>query len=114
MVIVQFDLGVDVDQAAIDVRDRVERCAGSCRRGGSSIVQKFDIGAMPIMDLALSGPQGVDALYDWPTWTCASASPAWTAWPACRSSAAAPGRWRSWSRRTGSRPTASPSPTSWT
>lgn len=65
MVVVQFDLDVDVDQAAIDVRDRVEAVLGVLPEGVESpIVQKFDIGAMPIMNLALSGPQGVDALYE--------------------------------------------------
>ncbi len=65
MVVVQFDLGVDLDQAAIDVRDRVEAVRGELPGGAETpVVQKFDMGAMPIMDLALSGPQGVDALYE--------------------------------------------------
>ncbi|HSJ05563.1 MAG TPA: efflux RND transporter permease subunit [Longimicrobiales bacterium] len=65
MVIVQFDLGVDVDQAAIDVRDRVETVRGQMPSTVETpVVQKFDIGALPIMNLALSGPQGVDVLYE--------------------------------------------------
>jgi hydrophobic/amphiphilic exporter-1 (mainly G- bacteria), HAE1 family len=65
MVVVQFDLGVDVDQAAIDTRDRIEAARGDLPTAVESpVVQKFDIGAMPIMNLALSGPQGVDALYE--------------------------------------------------
>jgi hydrophobic/amphiphilic exporter-1 (mainly G- bacteria), HAE1 family len=65
MVVVQFDLGVDVDQAAIDTRDRIEAVRGELPTAVESpVVQKFDIGAMPIMNLALSGPQGVDALYE--------------------------------------------------
>jgi hydrophobic/amphiphilic exporter-1 (mainly G- bacteria), HAE1 family len=65
IVIVQFDLGVPVDQAAIDVRDRVETVRGELPAAVEApIVQKFDIGALPIMNLALSGPQGVDALYE--------------------------------------------------
>jgi hydrophobic/amphiphilic exporter-1 (mainly G- bacteria), HAE1 family len=65
MVIVQFDLGMDVDQVAIDVRDRVETVRGQMPAAAEApIVQKFDIGAMPIVDLALAGPQGVDALYE--------------------------------------------------
>jgi hydrophobic/amphiphilic exporter-1 (mainly G- bacteria), HAE1 family len=65
IVIVQFDLGVQVDQAAIDVRDRVETVRGVLPTAAEApIVQKFDIGALPIMNLALSGPQGVDALYE--------------------------------------------------
>jgi hydrophobic/amphiphilic exporter-1 (mainly G- bacteria), HAE1 family len=65
IVVVQFDLGVDPDQAAIDVRDRVETMRGALPGDVESpIVQKFDIGALPIIDLALSGPQGADALYE--------------------------------------------------
>jgi hydrophobic/amphiphilic exporter-1 (mainly G- bacteria), HAE1 family len=65
MVIVQFDLGVDVDQAAIDARDRVDAARGLLPTAVETpIVQKFDIGALPILNLALSGPQGVDALYE--------------------------------------------------
>jgi hydrophobic/amphiphilic exporter-1 (mainly G- bacteria), HAE1 family len=65
LVIVQFDLNVRVDQAAIDVRDRIETVRGALpSEVEAPMVQKFDIGALPIMNLALSGPQGVDALYD--------------------------------------------------
>jgi hydrophobic/amphiphilic exporter-1 (mainly G- bacteria), HAE1 family len=65
LVIVQFDLGIHVDQAAIDVRDRVETVRGVLPAAVEApIVQKFDIGALPIINLALSGPQGVDALYE--------------------------------------------------
>lgn len=65
IVIVQFDLGVRIDQAAIDVRDRVETVRGVLPTAVEApVVQKFDIGALPIMNLALSGPQGVDALYE--------------------------------------------------
>jgi hydrophobic/amphiphilic exporter-1 (mainly G- bacteria), HAE1 family len=65
MVIVQFDLGVGVDQAAIDVRDRVEMVRGQMPSTVETpVVQKFDIAALPIMNLALAGPQGVDVLYE--------------------------------------------------
>jgi len=65
IVIVQFELDVDVDQAAIDVRDRVETVVGQLPEDvRAPMVQKFDIGAFPIMNVALSGPQGVDALYE--------------------------------------------------
>ncbi|MBA4157417.1 MAG: efflux RND transporter permease subunit [Gemmatimonadetes bacterium] len=65
IVIVQFDLGVDPDQAAVDVRDRVEAVRGQMPVDAeASIVQKFDIGALPIMEMALFGPQGVDPLYE--------------------------------------------------
>jgi hydrophobic/amphiphilic exporter-1 (mainly G- bacteria), HAE1 family len=65
IVIVEFDLGVNPDQGAIDVRDRIETVRGLLpAEVEAPIVQKFDIGALPIIDLALSGPQGTDALYE--------------------------------------------------
>jgi hydrophobic/amphiphilic exporter-1 (mainly G- bacteria), HAE1 family len=65
LVIVQFDLGVDPDQAAIDIRDQVETARGVLPADAQTpIVQKFDIGALPIIELALSGPQGADALFE--------------------------------------------------
>jgi hydrophobic/amphiphilic exporter-1 (mainly G- bacteria), HAE1 family len=65
IVVVQFDLGVNPDQAAIDVRDRVEMMRGALPGDVQPpVVQKFDIGALPIIDLALSGPQGADTLFE--------------------------------------------------
>jgi hydrophobic/amphiphilic exporter-1 (mainly G- bacteria), HAE1 family len=65
IVLIEFELGVDPDQAAIDVRDRIESARGLLPgEVESPVVQKFDLGAMPIMNLALSGPQGTDALYE--------------------------------------------------
>ena len=64
ILIIEFDLEVSPDQAAIDVRDRIETIRGELPTSVQSpIVQKFDLGSMPIMNLALSGPQGADALY---------------------------------------------------
>jgi hydrophobic/amphiphilic exporter-1 (mainly G- bacteria), HAE1 family len=65
ILIVRFDLGVDQDQAAIDVRDRVETVRAEMPAAVEApVVQKFELGALPIMELALAGPQGVDALYE--------------------------------------------------
>jgi hydrophobic/amphiphilic exporter-1 (mainly G- bacteria), HAE1 family len=65
ILVVQFDLGVSPDQAAIDVRDRIETVRGMLpAEVEAPIVQKFDFGSLPIIDLALSGPQGTDALYE--------------------------------------------------
>jgi len=64
MVIVVFDLEMDSDQAAVDVRDQIEGVRGVLPTGVEPpVVQRFDFTAMPIMSLALAGPQGVDALY---------------------------------------------------
>jgi hydrophobic/amphiphilic exporter-1 (mainly G- bacteria), HAE1 family len=65
IVFIEFDLGIHPDQAAIDVRDRIESARGQLpAEVQSPVVQKFDLGAMPIMNLALSGPQGTDALFE--------------------------------------------------
>jgi hydrophobic/amphiphilic exporter-1 (mainly G- bacteria), HAE1 family len=65
ILIIQFDLGTDQDQAAIDVRDRVETVRAQMPTAVESpVVQKFELGALPIIELALAGPQGVDALYE--------------------------------------------------
>ncbi|MCL4847534.1 MAG: efflux RND transporter permease subunit [Acidobacteria bacterium] len=65
IVIVQFALDVDQDQAAIDVRDRVETVRAEMPSAVEPpVVSKFDFTSLPIMELALSGPQGVDALYE--------------------------------------------------
>lgn len=65
ILIIQFDLGADQDQMAIDVRDRVETVRALMPAAVEDpIVQKFEIGALPIIELALAGPQGVDPLYE--------------------------------------------------
>lgn len=64
IVILQFELEVDQDQAAIDVRDRIESIRSELpTETQRPTVQKFDIGSFPIMELAFSGPQGTDDLY---------------------------------------------------
>jgi hydrophobic/amphiphilic exporter-1 (mainly G- bacteria), HAE1 family len=65
IVIVQFDLGISPDQAAIDIRDRIETVRGLLpAEVETPIVQKFDLGALPVVELALAGPQGTDALFE--------------------------------------------------
>jgi HAE1 family hydrophobic/amphiphilic exporter-1 len=65
VVIVEFGYGVDADLAAIDVKDKVDAIRTRLPADVQpSTIQKLDIGAMPIMDLALSGPQSLTALYD--------------------------------------------------
>ncbi len=55
-VFVQFDLDTQVDQAAQDVRDRVSSILPQLPAGiDPPKVQKFDVGAAPIMSVALSG-----------------------------------------------------------
>jgi hydrophobic/amphiphilic exporter-1 (mainly G- bacteria), HAE1 family len=65
IIIVQFDLGVGQDQAAIDVRDSMKLdsrpAAAQDRAADCAEVRSC---ALPIMNIALSGPQGVDVLYE--------------------------------------------------
>lgn len=66
IVIVRFDLNVDQDQAAIDVRDRIETVRELLpEETEDPTVQKFELGSLPIMELAFYGPQGTDALYEY-------------------------------------------------
>ena len=65
MVIIEFDYDVDPDLAAIDVKDKVDAIRANLPDDVEPpTIQKLDINAMPIMDLALSGSQSLDALYD--------------------------------------------------
>ena len=55
-VLIQFELEVDVDTAVQDVRDRVSGALNKLPTGiDPPVVQKFDVGAAPVMSVALSG-----------------------------------------------------------
>ncbi len=65
IVILEFELEVDADLAAIDVKDQVDAIRAMLPSDAEApVVQKFDIDAFPIMQVALSGPQGADRLFD--------------------------------------------------
>ncbi|MGD8322417.1 MAG: efflux RND transporter permease subunit [Gemmatimonadota bacterium] len=65
IVIAEFDYSVDADLVAIDVKDKVDAIRADLPDDAQPpTVLKLDINAMPIMDLALSGPQSLEALYD--------------------------------------------------
>ena len=56
-VILQFSLEKDVDVAAQDVRDRVQATLAELPdEAEAPVVEKFDVGAAPILTLSLSGP----------------------------------------------------------
>jgi HAE1 family hydrophobic/amphiphilic exporter-1 len=64
-VIVEFELGVDPDLASLDVKDKVDGIRAELPRDAEApTILKFDINAMPIMDVTLSGPQALEALTD--------------------------------------------------
>lgn len=62
-VFVQFDLDVDLDTAAQDVRDRVAAIQRDLPAGAEApVVEKLDVGAAPVLQLAVSGSAGADVL----------------------------------------------------
>jgi HAE1 family hydrophobic/amphiphilic exporter-1 len=63
MVIVEFELGVDPDLAAIDVKDKVDAIRMDLPSDAEPpAIAKFDINAMPILDVTVSGPQALEVL----------------------------------------------------
>ncbi len=65
IVIIEFAYGVDADLVAIDVKDKVDAIRATLPDDVQpSTIQKLDITAMPIVELALSGPQSLATLYD--------------------------------------------------
>jgi hydrophobic/amphiphilic exporter-1 (mainly G- bacteria), HAE1 family len=55
-ILIQFELEVNVDTAVQDVRDRVSGALNKLPTGiDPPVVQKFDVGAAPVLSLALSG-----------------------------------------------------------
>jgi hydrophobic/amphiphilic exporter-1 (mainly G- bacteria), HAE1 family len=54
-VVIEFQLDVDADKAVQGVRDRLAAIPNLPRELETPKIQKFDIGAVPIMSLALSG-----------------------------------------------------------
>ena len=62
-IIVRFDLERNVDVAAQDVRDKVQSTLSKLPKEiQSPVVQKFDIGAIPVATLALSAPVPIERL----------------------------------------------------
>jgi len=60
LVIAQFEFDVSVDQAAIDVKQRVDQVTPTLPDdAGAPVIQKFDPNDQPILTIALSAP-GVD------------------------------------------------------
>ncbi len=62
---IQFVNGVDIDLAATDVREKLDMIAGDFPEDVEDpIIQKFDINAIAVVNLALTGEAPRDELYD--------------------------------------------------
>jgi HAE1 family hydrophobic/amphiphilic exporter-1 len=60
IVIIQFNWGTDMDQAALDVREKIDAVRGALPdQAGSPRVLKMDPNSMPIITLAMSGSKDV-------------------------------------------------------
>jgi len=65
LVLIEFELGVDQDQAGIDVKEKVEQVVNDIPSGAEQPqVVKFELGALPVVNLALTGPQNLRELYE--------------------------------------------------
>jgi HAE1 family hydrophobic/amphiphilic exporter-1 len=65
LVFIEFKLGVDQDQAGIDVKEKVEQILNQLPQNAEKPqVAKFDFRALPIINLALTGPQSLRELYE--------------------------------------------------
>jgi HAE1 family hydrophobic/amphiphilic exporter-1 len=65
LLMIEFELGVDVDLAGIDVKEKVEEVLTELPEDVEKPqVVKFDINAFPIVSLALRGPQSLRDLYE--------------------------------------------------
>ncbi|MCR5413137.1 MAG: efflux RND transporter permease subunit [Kiritimatiellae bacterium] len=65
-VMLEFDLGRDVDEAATDVREKVALVKNDLPPGAEEPeVLKYDVNALSVVTIALTGSAPVDDLYDW-------------------------------------------------
>ena len=64
VVMMEFDLKMNIDLVAMDVRDKVGQIRGNLPKDiHEPAIQKFDIGALPIINLAVSSPRSPDETY---------------------------------------------------
>ncbi|MBN2036259.1 MAG: efflux RND transporter permease subunit [Chitinispirillaceae bacterium] len=62
-ILLEFNLGIDADLAAIDVKDKIDALLFSLPDDlQKPIIGKFDVNAMPILNLALTGAQSPEEL----------------------------------------------------
>lgn len=64
-VFIEFEMGTDVDFAAIDVREKVDLIKSELPDDAEApVILKFDANAKPVMNLALLGDRAPNELYD--------------------------------------------------
>lgn len=64
LIFIEFELGTKVDFAAIEVKDKVDAIRFRLPRNAEDpSVLKFDIGAIPVLDLALTGTLPLEELF---------------------------------------------------
>ena len=64
LVILEFELGVDADLAAIEVKDKVDAIRADFPEDAElPVITKFDIDAFPIINLAVSSPRPLSEIY---------------------------------------------------
>ncbi len=62
LVLIKFEIGTDLAEVTNAVRDRIGSVAGDLPSGAETpIIQQIDIGALPVVVLTLSHPEGVNA-----------------------------------------------------
>ena len=65
-VMLEFNLNVDQNVAADDIRAKIAAIEGDLPSGAEKPqVQKYDVNAIPVVTLALTGEQSIDELYDY-------------------------------------------------
>ncbi len=63
--LLEFEMGVDVDIAATDVREKIDLVRSELPEDVEDpIIQKFDINAKPVVTMALAGDLSIEELYD--------------------------------------------------
>ena len=103
-VVLEFNLSVDVDTAAQDVREKLDPILSKLPADAERpVIQKININAKPIANVFLSGAAPIDDLYDYADNVIADRLPPFPASPKSRSSAAT-------NAKCGSNSTATPSP----
>jgi HAE1 family hydrophobic/amphiphilic exporter-1 len=65
LTIIEFELEMDVDIVAMDVRDKIDATKYELPSDiEDPVIEKFDVNAFPIMNLAVYGDRGLDELFE--------------------------------------------------